>query len=120
MRTKLAALLIAAASIAPIAAAAMPAQPASAAATCHTSSSWSRPPTRPTTYTAGSAGTVTITSIRGGLRVVSVHRNAGWLSFTDTAAGDSVDVYFRHLTHTVKFEAGIEDNGLMQRLITTC
>jgi hypothetical protein len=123
MRTRLAALLVTAGCILPAAAAAtvITAVPASAATVvCHTTSLWSRPPTKATTYLAGPAGTVTLAPGPGGLKVIAVHRNIGWSSYIDTAAGNSVDVYFRHLTSHVKFEAGIEDNGLMQRLITTC
>jgi hypothetical protein len=122
MRRKLAALLIAATCIIPVAAATVSATPAFALTrtTCHVASAWSKPPTKPITYAAGPAGTVTLAPIRGGLKVIGVHRNRGWSAFVDTASGNSVDVYFRHLTSRVKFEAGIEDNGLMQRLITTC
>jgi hypothetical protein len=122
MRTKLAALLIAASCITPAAATFLTTTPASALTptACHVTSTWSKPPARPTTYVAGRAGTVTLAPIPGGLKVVAVHRNHGWSAFIDTASGNSVDVYFRHLTSRVTFEAGIEDNGLMQRLITTC
>jgi hypothetical protein len=122
MRTKLAALLIAATCMTPaLAVTAVSATPASAAtATCHTASVWSKPPRHAITYPAGHAGTVTLARGPGGLKVTAVHRNAGWSAVIDTASGNSVDVYFRRHTSRVKFEAGIEDNALMQRLVTTC
>ena len=127
MRTRLAGLLIAASLIVPATAIATTTAASAATATnavattaCHHTSTWSRPPTAATTYPAGPAGTVTVAPGPGGLKVVSVHANHAWSSLVDTPSGNSVDVYFRHLTSNVKFEVGIEGNNLMQRVVTTC
>jgi len=121
MRTKLAGLLIAASLIVPATAASATTTTKSAATNaCHQTSTWSRPPTAATTYPAGPAGTVTVAPGPGGLKVVSVHANHGWKSLVDTPSGNSVDVYFRHLTSSVKFEVGIEGPNLTQRVVTTC
>ena len=126
MRTKLVGLLIAASLIVPATAVATTTAASATTTTkaatnaCHHTSTWSRPPTAATTYPAGPAGTVTVAPGPGGLKVVSVHANHGWKPIIDTRSGNSVDVYFRHLTSNVKFEVGIEGANLMQRVVTTC
>ena len=77
-------------------------------------------PAAPTAYSAGSAGSVTVGPDASGLKVVSVAPNAGWKPRVDTAKGSSVDVYFRHGTSKVKFEASIEGPKRLRVLVRTC
>ena len=43
--------------------------------------------------------------------MATVHAAKGWRVAIDSSVGSSVDVYFRHVTHTLKFEAEINDAG---------
>jgi len=90
-------------------------QPTSALATTAAGSSSSRSyplPRTATWYRAGAAGSVKIVTVNSGtIRVVSVTAVKGYRASVDSSSGSSVDVYFRHGTHTVKFEAEINDSG---------
>jgi len=78
-------------------------------------------PGAPTSYRAGSAGSVRIASVSSGtIRVVSVTPAKGYRAVVDSSSGSSVDVYFHHGKHTMKFEAEINDAGGLTILVTTC
>jgi len=47
----------------------------------------------------------------GTIRVVKVSAAKGYKTVVDSSSGSSVDVYFRHGTHTLKFEAEVNDSG---------
>ena len=98
-------------------------QPSSALATTAvgSSSSWSYPlPRTATWYRARGAGSVKIATVNSGtIRVVTVSAARGYRASVDSSSGSSVDVYFRHGTHTVKFEAEINDGGGLTVLVTT-
>ncbi len=85
------------------------------------SSSRSYPlPRTATSYRAGAAGSVRIIAVNSGrLRVVTVSSAKGYRASIDSSSGSSVDVYFRHGAHTVKFEAEINDSGGLTVLVTT-
>jgi len=51
--------------------------------------------------------------------VVTVSSAKGYRASIDSSSGSSVDVYFRHGAHTVKFEAEINDSGGLTVLVTT-
>jgi hypothetical protein len=88
---------------------------------CSTSVSNHAFPKRATTYRAGSAGLVTVAPVNSTtIRVAAVHPAAGWRYFIDTGRGSSVDVYFRGGTHSVKFEAEINDWGGLTTTVTNC
>jgi len=44
----------------------------------------------------------------------------GYRAVVDSSSGSSVDVYFHHGKHTMKFEAEINDAGGLTILVTTC
>ena len=78
---------------------------------CSMSRNYSLPKTT-TLFRAGTAGTVRIAVVNSGsIRVASAHATKGWRVTIDSSLGSSVDVYFRNGTHTVKFEAEINDAG---------
>jgi len=90
-------------------------------AVCSTHSRSHVLPRTVTSYNAGAAGTVKVaTTSSGTIRVVGVRAAKGYRSSVDSSSGSSVDVYFRHGTHTVKFEAEINDAGGLTTLVTTC
>ncbi len=71
-------------------------------------------------YRAGTAGSVKVVAVNSGtIKVVRVSAAKGYRVLVDSASGSSVDVYFRHGTHTVKFEAEINDSGGLTVLVTT-
>ncbi|MGO9332949.1 MAG: hypothetical protein ACLQCU_02645 [Acidimicrobiales bacterium] len=77
-------------------------------------------PRAATWYRAGTAGSVKIAALNSGtIRVVTVNAAQGYIASVDSASGSSVDVYFRHGTDTVKFEAEINDSGGLTVLVTT-
>jgi hypothetical protein len=77
-------------------------------------------PRTATWYRAGAAGSVKIAAVNSGtVRVVTVNAAQGYIASVDSASGSSVDVYFRHGTRTVKFEAEINDSGGLTVLVTT-
>jgi len=84
------------------------------------SSSKSYPlPRTATWYRAVPAGSVRIAAVNSGaIRVLNVRAAKGYRVTVDSASGSSVDVYFRHGTHTVKFEAEINDSGGLTVLVT--
>jgi hypothetical protein len=92
-----------------------------AATALSSSSSRSYPlPRTGTWYRAGGAGSVKIATVNSGtIRVVTVSSAKGYRASVDSSSGSSVDVYFRHGTHTVKFEAEINDGGGLTVLVTT-
>jgi hypothetical protein len=66
------------------------------------------------------AGSVKIAAVNSGtVRVVTVNAAQGYIASVDSASGSSVDVYFRHGTRTLKFEAEINDSGGLTVLVTT-
>jgi len=74
-----------------------------------------------TTFPAGPAGSVTIRAVNSGtISVMSVHPAKGWSARVDSASGSSVDVYFRHGPHTLKFETEINDWGGLTVAVTSC
>jgi len=91
------------------------------AAVCSRSSRNYGLPRTATSYRAGAAGSVRIATVNSGtIRVVSVSAAKGYRVSVDSSSGSSVDVYFRHGNHTVKFEAEINDSGGLTVLVTTC
>jgi hypothetical protein len=77
-------------------------------------------PKTATWYRVDAAGSVKIAAVNSGtIRVVTVNAAQGYIASVDSASGSSVDVYFRHGTHTVKFEAEINDSGGLTVLVTT-
>jgi len=78
-------------------------------------------PKQATTYLAGPAGSVTIAPVNSGtIKVVSVHRAAGYRYYVDSSRGSSVDVYFRGNGRHIKFEAEINDWGGLTVTVTDC
>ena len=92
-----------------------------ATAVLRSSSSKSYPlPRTATWYRAGVAGSVKIAAVNSGtVRVVTVNAAQGYIASVDSSSGSSVDVYFRHGTRTLKFEAEINDSGGLTVLVTT-
>lgn len=87
---------------------------------CTVSAKNYRLPALPTTFRAGTAGSVTVAARPGSLRVVGIHPASGWRGYVDSWSGSSVDVYFRSGSHTLKFEAEINDAGGLTVTITSC
>lgn len=99
---------------------AAPARPAAVAA-CTISHRNYAFPKAATSYKAGAAGAVTIAPVNAGtIKVVKVSTAPGYHAYVDSWRGSSVDVYFRSLTHRVKFEAEINDWGGLTITVTTC
>ena len=97
------------------------ARPSPAVTACSVASRNGGLPKTATLYSAGSAGSVRIATLNSGtIRVISVSAATGYRASVDSASGSSVDVYFRHGTHTVKFEAEINDAGGLTTRVTTC
>lgn len=95
-------------------------KPATAAA-CSTAARNYGFPAKATSYSAGWGGSVTVAPVnRGTIRVAAVHTNKGWRYMVDSSSGSSVDVYFRSGTHTIKFEAEINDFGGLTIRVTSC
>ncbi|HKH88572.1 MAG TPA: hypothetical protein VKA05_07095 [Acidimicrobiales bacterium] len=102
-------------------------RPAAASATATTRHATSRPatsvaspkapgnyplPKTPTWFRAGSAGSVMVAKGNSGtIKVVKVSAAKGYKAVVDSSSGSSVDVYFRHGNHTLKFEAEVNDSG---------
>ncbi|MFZ2057726.1 MAG: hypothetical protein WAV54_10020 [Acidimicrobiales bacterium] len=89
--------------------------------TVRSSASTSCPPRKTAAwYRAGAAGSVKIAAVNSGtIGVGSVNAAQGYIASVDSSSGSPVDVYFRHGTHAVKFEAEINDSGGLTVLVTT-
>ena len=76
-------------------------------------------PKTATWYRAGVGGSVKVAAVNAGtIKVLSVSTAKGYRATIDTASGSSLDVYFRHGGHTIKFEAEINDSGGLTVLVT--